>query len=470
MNTDIQTMNSQELLELFGAKTIKGLFTNFLAADTTNELAKTHIQYMLNVLREEQYPTEKVGRYSYHEVRNRNLVAKLKPSYILPDYPDFGGFSNITSMLSIKDRFDSNNMNKKSPFKYLESGEQFANVIKCIYAQLENVIDEPLVELQENLISYLAQYFHESKLLVNSFHYSRVFTLLNGRIDEAIQLIANSAPIKDIAESVAFIDSSAGWGCRLSAALSIHVFLLQLIVESGNYSEDDIAEFGNHVIYVGFDTNQSLLSTYRRVVSLFEELYGINPNICKFHMMDFTCEAAGNKLREYPHIKIALTSSPTLLEVYPGYSKTLNKHGISQISGGRYNCKNWKDWVDGFLIEGIYMQLFRYSNVTTVYNVIDNCKIPNGNKTELIPLTDRLVDMLKALTSICSKVDNVYFTWSDISPFKNCRDCKANGAIECGTCSNCLGGYNGCSVRKNACNKCGLTAILRTVVCVTFAR
>lgn len=461
------------ILAIFGVKTIRDVLRGFLKSDLSGILG-IHADYLLDILKNKNYPTSIDYRYSYYELEKSKNV-ELKKSLILPDYIDHGGFASLTSMLSIYERFRSGNINKPSPIEHLETGNNFPYVMNCIYnSVVASGVEDPIEVMKTNIVSLLAQYYHDMKLLVNSFHPSRVYALLHQRIVDAETLISDGAPIADIVERVAFIDPSSGWGCRLSAALVIHVYLRDLIIESGNYSESSIEDFKNSLCYVGFDTNTEMAPIYRKVVDLFSIRYGINSEIVKFHMIDYTSNAASTRLKEYSHINVYLTSSPTLLEFYPRYDNILTNHSIIKNKYG-WDCRKWKNWVDGFLVDGIYVQSCRNTkfdgkNPKLMFNVIDNCRIPcTDGKSRLIPLTDHLITKLNA-SSLFKQTQLLHFTWEDIAPIADCPKCKANDAIDCGECTNCNRKYKkiGCTQRKNACDTCCKSASLRTVVCTEF--
>lgn len=464
-------MTLKQLFAFLGIKRVEDIFANFMNGNEVNDIILHHFDALIGIIADKKYSTETVLRFSSYDDRKT-----AHPTYLLNETEDYRGFASATSALSALLRLKSSNMNKVVPIKNLT--KQFVRVMKDIYTSVcecapeSSTQDEIMQNIKANLVSYILQYYHERRLLVNSFQPSRVFILLNKQIKSVEALIADHAPVSEIIKCVAFIDPFAGWGCRLTAALAMCFYIRDLMVMSDNYSDDEINEYNNGTFYVGIDINPETAAIYKRLLDVICPEYAINPNGFKCFIADILSYQASDILASFKQIEIVLTSSPTMLEVYPGgYSDVLARTGITRLGNNTFKCGGWRTWVEQFLIAFIE-QIRRHTNVKLIINVIDNCKVTefsdNGKsnfKMVHVKLVDYMISLVKTMDRLYSDVRTEYLAWPEMSPVKNCDDCENNSYADCGECSSCKKSY-GCPNRINACSVCKNTAQLRTVVSI----
>lgn len=382
------------------------------------------------------------------EIRS-GLYNSPSPTMLLNDETVCG--PSLSSILSLVQRFKSNIAGRETPMEFLN--KNFDSVVKTIISlvTLDGFKADPL--------NYISQMMHEERLLPNSFDVRRYYLFLHDRIQSSFKDIANGESVGKIMSGFAIYDPSAGWGCRLTATLIVHYLMLQRMKDSGNYSDELIDEFANSVSYIGFDTNTEMLPIYQQILDIFKSNFGLG-DVAQFNMIDFCGDEATRVLAESriscPHITVAFTSSPTVLEIYPHYNETLNRTG---------GCMNWDGFVTGFLLK-VYSQLMRFTNVEIVFNFIDDCRITVGRKSINAMVCTKLVEYLADITNVEKK----YLAWDCCCPKKlqDCSACKKSAAVDCGVCSECTKGF-GCPKRINMCADCAMTAAgMRTVVVVRF--
>jgi hypothetical protein len=460
MENQSQSRTSTEvaaLLRKFGCTSIEAFLQHLMNSDLSiqKKLVDEGMKELIKLQETGIKREEKYGMFVNGKV----------DTILMSDRESNLSFGSLSAFLSLVERCKSCIINRNTPIDYLNVN--LHRVLKTIF----NLV--PMEEFKLEPLKYICQILHEEGLLVNSFDIRRVFAFQHERIKIAIEKINNSRPIDEILQCIAIIDPSAGWGCRLTGIMTIVLYLLNHMRESGNYTEEQLTQFANSVSYVGFDTNVELLPIYQQIMTVFAD-YGIG-NAARFHMVDFCSDASINLLADYPEIITAFTSSPTVLEVYPHYGETLNKNGIDADNSGNRSCANWRNFVSGFLMK-VYEILARFSRVCVVGNYIDDATISyeknNGRVIKVkAEVATMLLSSLKKLEGGLVEYARVqHVAWDSVSPKRMhmCKDCTRNGASDCGNCSECNKGF-GCPDRVNICSRCKDTVGgMRNLIIVRF--
>ena len=335
-------MSLNLLQVLTGFETIDELF----AHDINDDLLRKLLDAAYNDLVTGNYPKELEERTAYINKVKKQCYVK-RDDEKSDDHSSNGKsiiYSSFTSAISLQYRVKCNNIGKESPNDYfVKSGNSFIVALRnALIEERGEISDE---DLAKELPNFILQFIQEQKLLVNSFPYWRIWSLLGLRISAAIDVINSGGDLNQLINLCGCFDPTSGWGCRMTCVLLIKAMLLNKARESGHYTESDLCEFANCTFYVGCDTNLDLQPMYDFITKFICAEYGLGMSSAKVY--PYNC--IGNEGLNLADtainrgINVLITSPPTPLENYS------NHDGDSMKYARNYDV-NQCDWNEQFLI------------------------------------------------------------------------------------------------------------------------
>jgi hypothetical protein len=375
-----------------------------------------------------EYPTDITPLKSFHGGIKNCLVKEDYTRELKSEY------SCLTSYLSLPERVKAYNYGKQSPINFLkENGE---SVLYTIWYRISEFIgkEAAFADLKANIHKYILETIHEKKLLVNTFPYWRVWSLMNNRIQKAIAHIRTGGDLEKLIELCGCYDPTAGWGCRLTSFLLIKAKLLEEVKASGHYSDAQIDEFRHAEFYIGCDTNVALQGMYAKLTAMVCEQYDLGLESAKVHCKD--CIGDGIEVMNYAKslgISVLMTSPPTPLEQYS------NCEGDSMTYAGNY-MDDQNQWVRTFLSEFLYKVVAAFSDGFVAIH-IDGFTININGIRRKCDVGEFFFEVLRSNREVFGKVMEVGCCYMD--PIKNTR-CPCNRK-KCGKCGSCMK-YGFCSV------------------------
>lgn len=417
-------MSLNLLQALTGSETIKDLYGSI-----EQDLLLTLLQTAYDNLVAGEYPKELEEKISFHDRKSKKCYVKQdgEPSDII--------YSSFTSAISLKYRVDCNVIGKQSPSEHFaRRGNSFIVALrKALIAERGSISDQ---QLAKELPNYILQYIQDQKLLVNSFPYWRVWSMLSTRISAAIDHIDNGGSLSELVKMCGCFDPTAGWGCRMTSVLLIKAMLLNRAKERG-YEKSELDQFANTVFYIGCDTNVDLQPMYRRINEMICREYGLG--VASAAVYPFDCiNERGLGLADIAissGIQILMTSPPTPLEYYSDHD------GDSMKYAGNYNL-NQCNWNQNFLIP-FAIELVAKFPASVVF--IDGFTFQsNGNKI-LCDVGSIYGNLLKTYPELFPDSCEIGCCYDESIRSSKCRCFKDR----CKQCSGCLK-YGLC---KNPCNQ-----------------
>jgi len=384
------------------------------------------------------------------------------------------GSLKLTSVQSTYYRFLSRNLRGESPMDWLNhchssnrdnchgnnNGEQ---LIKSLYdaAQVAypNMCEDELIAyLRTNLLKFVSEYMNEKKMLVNTFPYWRVWSVMHQRLGRALEVIANGDDIKKLMCCSTY-DPTAGWGDRLSAALLIKGYLLNMVRASGKYSSCDIEWFANVQFYVGCDTNAGLQELYGQTTSAICKYFDMGTSSAVVHCVSCISAEGIAIATRAAGIEVMQTSIPTPWEVY----------GVDLPEGDSLVLSNFQGHVDPNTLgesQSRWMNKFLYpfmSEVVTIFSRNGKCSYihADGYTTKYIDKSGKsktftsdiggdIMTVLKGYGSIYGNASEICFGWDNAIKDKKCS-CSRNACRKCESCKM----YGVCNeIPCNAATKC----------------
>lgn len=367
----------------------------------------------------------------------------------------------LTSVTSLYYRFLSRNLRGESPMDFLDrDGDK---LIKSIYdavlvAYPEMSEDEAIEYIKANLIKFVSQFMNEKKMLVNTFPYWRVWSVMHQRLTKALEVIDRGDDIRKLVSYCGMFDPTAGWGDRLVSILLIKGYLLNKVRES-KYSNMDIEWFANVLFYVGCDTNAGLQPIYEQAIRVICDYFNMGYGSAVVHCVNcistrgirVAMEAADNG------ITVLQTSIPTPWEIY----------GVDLPEGDSLVLSNFQGHVDPAKLgesQSRWMDKFLYpfmNEVVTIFtrsvgvirsmgfiSDIGRCAYihADGYTTKYIDRYGKeksfVSDIGGDIMSIFKNFGSIYgivkpfeicFGWDSAIKDKKC-DCRRNACRKCDSC------------------------------------
>lgn len=471
---------------------------SFLEDVSNRDIDPDGIKFWYESLLRGEYPKESV------EVRSF-IDGKTKTSFLFNDSGSPLCVTNpitnsespdhlkLTSVPSLRWRFFSHNLRGESPMEYLNRHGE--DLIKSLYdavlvAHPNMSEDEAIEYLRANLIKFVAQFMNERKMLVNTFPYWRVWSIMSRRLERALEVIANGGDIKLLLLYCGMYDPTAGWGDRLASVLLIKGYLLTKVRESGKYCDADVEWFNNSQFYVGCDTNPNLQSMYEKTIKsicdYFDMSYSSAIVYCENCISTRGISIAVNAARN--GITVMQTSIPTPWEIY----------GIDLPEGDSMMLADFQGHVDPNKLEesqSRWMNKFLYPFMTEVASIfsgrngsiirdgiqytseVGRCayihadgytvKYTDGrgrNKTFTYDIGGDIMSVFGNFSTIFNTNANppseICFGWDSAVKDKKCK-CRVKACRKCSSCMN----YGVCDqVPCNQSKKC-YSFILRSCYC-----